>query len=360
DRGSRDRAVFASCRARTLLRRARLRGSGAARAWLRDPDALRPLADGAADARARRRACAAKTHRPRPARARRGREDLPRGRRPSRTRLRLASLRPAGGAGLRGDLRRRGRDYLSPLRQALARRRLGQPAAAGRPAPPNREPRLELPARCTPARRLDRPPQPEPRLAEPGRVARERSRCDPERRPSAGRDCAVDRVRPRTGDAGAARPLLGRERGCVHRLRQGALAAVPDLVAATRPACPRAARVRRLGCARRGTCVDAALIPVPLLAPGAAPGLDRLLARLRTRPRARRARLRAGYTSTRTGSQLVARPSAPHSTKAPSIRTPPSAGLKRTGMPVRMRAIARSAWTPITESCGPVMPASLI
>src|SRR5207244_10685069 len=51
DRGSRDRAVFASCRARTLLRRARLRGSGAARAWLRDPDALRPLADGAADAR---------------------------------------------------------------------------------------------------------------------------------------------------------------------------------------------------------------------------------------------------------------------------------------------------------------------
>ena len=29
-------------------------------------------------------------------------------------------------------------------------------------------------------------------------------------------------------------------------------------------------------------------------------------------------------------------------------------------MPVRMRWMARSAFTPITESCGPVMPASVI
>ena len=42
------------------------------------------------------------------------------------------------------------------------------------------------------------------------------------------------------------------------------------------------------------------------------------------------------------------------------MRTPPSAGWKRTGIPVRMRRIASSAWTPITESCGPVMPASVI
>ena len=62
----------------------------------------------------------------------------------------------------------------------------------------------------------------------------------------------------------------------------------------------------------------------------------------------------------RTASQLSARPSASHSTSAPSIRTPPSAGSNRTGIPVRMRRIASSALTPITESCGPVMPASVI
>ena len=42
------------------------------------------------------------------------------------------------------------------------------------------------------------------------------------------------------------------------------------------------------------------------------------------------------------------------------MRTSPSAGWKRTGIPVRNRWIARSASTPITESCGPVIPASVI
>ena len=42
-------------------------------------------------------------------------------------------------------------------------------------------------------------------------------------------------------------------------------------------------------------------------------------------------------TSTRTGSQRVARPSASHSTSAPSIRTSPCAGSNRTGSPVRIR-----------------------
>ncbi len=64
---------------------------------------------------------------------------------------------------------------------------------------------------------------------------------------------------------------------------------------------------------------------------------------------------------TRTGSIAVARPVAgSHVTSAPSIRTPPSATSKRTGMPVRIRWVASSAFTPITESCGPVMPASVI
>ena len=43
-------------------------------------------------------------------------------------------------------------------------------------------------------------------------------------------------------------------------------------------------------------------------------------------------------------------------TSAPSRRTPPVAVSKRTGMPVRIRRIARSVSTPITESCGPGHP----
>src|SRR6185436_3286077 len=172
---------------------------------------------------------------------------------------------------------------------------------------------------------------------------------DPECRPGARRDRVMGCLCARAGDAGATRPLLGGVRGGVHRLRQGALAAISDLAAAARPARPRATRARRLGRARRGTRADAALVSEPLLASGTGPGRDRLLAWFRARPRPRRARPRPGYASTRTGSHDVAAPSVPHSTRTPSIRTPPWAGLKRTGMPVRMRAIARSAWTPITE-----------
>ena len=51
------------------------------------------------------------------------------------------------------------------------------------------------------------------------------------------------------------------------------------------------------------------------------------------RSRARRAAGGAHGTGTRTGSQLSARPAASHSTSAPSIRTPPSAGSKRTRHP---------------------------
>ena len=75
--------------------------------------------------------------------------------------------------------------------------------------------------------------------------------------------------------------------------------------------------------------------------------------------RAEPGRAGAYVTSTRTVSQAVARPSEPQSISAPSIRTSPSAGWNRTGKPLRMRSIASSARTPITESCGPVMPASV-
>ena len=71
--------------------------------------------------------------------------------------------------------------------------------------------------------------------------------------------------------------------------------------------------------------------------------------------RARRLR-----TGTRIAAQLVARPSAPHSTSAPSIRTSPSATSSRSGNPVRNRRIGPAGLLPITESCGPVIPASVI
>ena len=45
---------------------------------------------------------------------------------------------------------------------------------------------------------------------------------------------------------------------------------------------------------------------------------------------------RAHGTGTRTDSQLVARPSLPHSISTPSMRTSPEAVSKRTGMPVRI------------------------
>ena len=74
----------------------------------------------------------------------------------------------------------------------------------------------------------------------------------------------------------------------------------------------------------------------------------------RPRPRSR------GYSSIRTGSIDVARPSASHSMSTPSRRTPPSAGSNRTGIWVVKRRRIRSVRTPITESCGPVMPASVM
>ena len=42
------------------------------------------------------------------------------------------------------------------------------------------------------------------------------------------------------------------------------------------------------------------------------------------------------------------------------MRTSPVAGSRRVGMPVTKRLIALCSSLPITESCGPVMPASVI
>ena len=74
-----------------------------------------------------------------------------------------------------------------------------------------------------------------------------------------------------------------------------------------------------------------------------------LAARPRARAAARRARPAARrYCSilTRTSSQLVARPSSPHSTSTPSMRTSPVAGSSRVGMPVTKRLIAPCVLAP--------------
>src|SRR5947209_15360255 len=111
----------------------------------------------------------------------------------------------------------------------------------------------------------------------------------------------------------------------LRRLRQGALAAVHDLAAAARAARPRPAGARRVRFARAGARPDAALVPDALLRPGTRPRRLPLLARARPRPDAACSAHDPAGTGTRSASQLSARPSASHSTTAPSIRTPPAA-----------------------------------
>ena len=83
------------------------------------------------------------------------------------------------------------------------------------------------------------------------------SRCSRRRRARR----PLGRVRPRTRRARAARALRGRLRLHVRRLRQGALAAVPDLARAARRPRPRAAWNRRGGLAGRCAADDAGVVP---------------------------------------------------------------------------------------------------
>src|SRR5207248_1204452 len=119
----------------------------------------------------------------------------------------------------------------------------------------------------------------EPRLPEPVRRCSRCARDRPERDRGgrAARDLAL--VRARAGGIGAAVPSVRRR--CLHlrRLRQGALAAVPDLARASGGACPRPPWPRRGAPARGLPRTHAALVPVPLLAPGAALRRGGVLAR---------------------------------------------------------------------------------
>ena len=109
----------------------------------------------------------------------------------------------------------------------------------------------------------------EPRLAEPGRDGAGRAGRPPDVPPGGGAPRDVDPVRARAGDPGAAPPRERRRARRLHRAREGALAAVPDLADPGGPARRRPPRADRLGAPGRGARPHAALVPVPLLGPRA-------------------------------------------------------------------------------------------
>ena len=186
----------------------------------------------------------------------------------------------------------------------------------------------------------------QPRLAEHRRPRRPAAlaRSAVVQRPCWSRSGSGSRAAPPTASASSAtRPPPSR----VRRVRQGAVAAVPDLA---RAAGRRSSHGRR-GIAAVGLLVaalvaDAGLVPGPLLGP-----------RARLRPRVGRAaaELAAGraprgvlglreHDGTRTASHDVARPSGRRTRRArPRCARRRSAGSSRTGRPVRKRRIAASA-----------------
>src|SRR5207248_4797321 len=131
------------------------------------------------------------------------------------------------------------------------------------------------------------------------------------------------------------RPLYSCLHVRVRRARQGAVTAVSDLARAARAARARPPRARCLAAARRRPDRDADLLSAALLGVHLPPAPR--VARPAAQPDPRCAARDAQPAGTRTGSQLVARPSAPHSTSTPSIRTSPVAGSRRTGKPVTNR-----------------------
>src|SRR5439155_24621414 len=261
-------------------------------------------------------------------------------------------------------LPRRGSGGLSSLLRAGApRRRLERPAST-RPPAADREPRFRRVAgpspRCRDAAQLGELA----RVPKSDRDGCGRGGCRHDSR--AGRGPGVplvavrlplDRQPRRLGRVVRWGPLR------LRRPREGSVAPVSGVAAPRRRARCRPSLLAGVGAARLLVRADAGVVPRPLLAAGVRLRRARVVARPRPGPaprRAARADLRSAH-SVRTGAIAVARPVAgSQSTTAPSSLTPPWAVSKRTGMPVRIRWMARSATTPMTESWGPVMPTSVI
>src|SRR5881397_1358233 len=109
----------------------------------------------------------------------------------------------------------------------------------------------------------------------------------------------------------------------VRRLRQGAVPAVSDLADPGRAARAGTPWPRGRRAPRTGARPDTDLVPVPLLQARSRLRAGSVVASARARSDSGRARFvgRGQPTDTRIASQLVARPSAPHSTRTPSILT---------------------------------------
>ena len=218
--------------------------------------------------------------------------------------------------------------------------------AAARSAVADREPRRGRPDRTPPRRRDAARLGLGPRLAEPDRDRRRRrvGREHGRRSRSAARclDCVRARTTPGTSASSATRPPPSwpswRSGRCCRR-------------SSSSGCCPSSCSLQAAGsgCVRppaRRVCAHPALVPRALLgarqAVRAAVVVARAPAGRGPRRRlcpARAARTQSSYGhGTRTAWIAVALPDAgSHAMSAPSMRTPPSATSKRTGMPVRMR-----------------------
>ena len=243
-----------------LLPRAR-----AARPGHGAPLAVRPVAGCPHDRRPRGIRREEGADRVRSARARGRGEDLSARAPPGRARLDGEAARDPRALDRARLLRRRARSLLRPVPDPLPGRSCAQHRHAARAAAPAREPRRVASPRGRAARHLRRDGDELARLAEPRRLAARHDRLPPDRVP-------VRRCRARLGALCRARPgargpahrgrRLGRR---LRRVREGALAAVPDLASSARP---RRGRRGRAGGVRRAPRLPrhhAALVPVPLL-----------------------------------------------------------------------------------------------
>ena len=231
------------------------------------PDALRPLPAALVAG-----ALAALVHgrrSPRLRAARRGDrgEALPGRARPARRCVCLASPRPARGARRAGRARRRRRGCLPPLPRRRPRRPRGQRRPPALPAAPDREPRLGALPRGTSPGRARRRDALRPRLSEPAR-----DRDGGGRRPAHAGPARRARLDLARGGPASPRSSFAGARPRSSPSSRSGRCSRPSFSSGSCPPCRSSRggagiRASALLCARARR--HAALVPVPLLGPGA-------------------------------------------------------------------------------------------